>query len=172
MNWMLEECFSEIVSAGESAAQLVHILQKTGQTAATAESCTGGMVASQIVSIAGASEVFENGFITYCDQAKERLLQVSPQTLAAHTAVSAETAAEMASGCAKAGRADLALSVTGLAGPGGGTPSRPVGLVYIGCYYRERVLVQEYRFSGSREEIRCQAAAAALQLGCYCQRAR
>ena len=98
MNWMLEECFSEIVSAGESAAQLVHILQKTGQTAATAESCTGGMVASQIVSIAGASEVFENGFITYCDQAKERLLQVSPQTLAAHTAVSAETAAEMASG--------------------------------------------------------------------------
>ena len=172
MNWMLEEGFAEILPAVQSAEELVHILQKLRQTVATAESCTGGMTASRIVSVPGASEVFENGFITYCDRAKERLLQVSSRTLANCTAVSAETAAEMAAGCAKAGQAGLALSVTGLAGPGGGTPSRPVGLVYIGCFYRERILVQEYRFSGSREEIRCQAAAAALQLGCYCLRAR
>lgn len=172
MNWTLEEGFVEMLPAGESAATMVHILQKIRQTVATAESCTGGMTASLIVAVPGASEVFENGFITYCDRAKERLLQVSSQTLAQYTAVSAETAAEMAAGCARAGQADLALSVTGLAGPGGGTPSRPVGLVYIGCFYRERILVQEYRFSGGREEIRRQAAAAALQLGCYCLRTR
>lgn len=172
MNWMLEEGFQEIVPVSESAALLVEILKAIGQRVATAESCTGGLAASAIVSVPGASEVFENGFITYCDRAKHRLLQVSEKTLEEHTAVSAETAAEMAWGCAAAGQADLALAVTGLAGPGGGTEERPVGLVYVSAYYRDRVLVQEYHFTGSREEIRRQAAAAVLQLGGFMLRAR
>ncbi len=172
MKWSLEAGFEEIVPIGESAQSLVRALTAVGQTVATAESCTGGLAAAAIVAVPGASEVFRNGFITYCDAAKQRILGVSEATLAEHTAVSAETAAEMAAGCARAGQADLALAVTGLAGPGGGTPLRPVGLVYVGCYYRERVLVQEYRLQGNREEIRRQAAAAALQLGYYFLRLR
>lgn len=172
MEWSLTERFEKLIPAQESAQSLVRALTSIGQTVATAESCTGGLAAAAIVAVPGASEVFQNGFITYCDKAKQRILGVSEATLLAHTAVSAETAAEMAAGCARAGLADLALAVTGLAGPGGGTPLRPVGLVYVSCYYRERVLVQEYRLEGGREEIRGQAAAAALQLGYYFLRLR
>lgn len=172
MNWFLQNGFTELQPIGDSAEKVVNMLTALGQTAATAESCTGGMVASAIVSVPGASSVFENGFITYCDQAKHRILGVSEDTLSEHTAVSAEVAAEMADGCVKAGQADLGLSVTGLAGPGGGTKDKPVGLVYIGCCYHDRLLVQEYHFEGDREEIRRQAAAAALQPGYYCMRVR
>ena len=172
MVWSLEEGFEELVPAKESAQSLVRALTAIRQTVATAESCTGGLVAAAIVAVPGASEAFQNGFITYCDAAKQRILGVSKETLSKYTAVSAETAGEMAAGCARAGQADLALAVTGLAGPGGGTPLRPGGLVYVGCYYRERVLVQEYRLSGGRDEIRRQAAAAALQLGYYVLRLR
>ena len=172
MRWEMEEGFRDPVLPGESAALLVQALTAAGQTVATAESCTGGLVSAELVSIPGASEVFKNGFINYCDEAKHRILQVAQETLDRYTAVSGEVAAEMADGCARAGRADLALAVTGLAGPGGGTPERPVGLVYVSCFYRGRTLVQEYRFQGSREKIRRQAAAAALQLGYYCLRRR
>ena len=170
--WRMTECFDELLTAEENAARLVQILQLIHQTVATAESCTGGLVSAAIVSVPGASEVFHNGFITYCDEAKHRLLEVSQETLAKHTAVSAETAAEMAYGCTRAGQAELALAVTGLAGPGGGTPEKPVGTVYVSCCYRDRVLVQEYHFSGDREAIRNQATAAALQLGYFSLRAR
>ena len=131
MYWRMTEAFSELRSADENAADLVHVLQAIGQTVATAESCTGGLVSAAIVSVPGASNVFQNGFITYCDEAKHRLLQVKEETLAEYTAVSAETAAEMAFGCAVLGQADLTLAVTGLAGPGGGTKEKPVGLVYV-----------------------------------------
>ena len=170
--WSCEEGFSEMIPARKSAEELVRTLRTIGQTVATAESCTGGLTASHIVSVPGASEVFQTGFITYCDEAKIRILQVDPDTLRTETAVSARTAAQMAVGCARVGQADLALSVTGLAGPGGETPGRPVGLVYIGCFYRGRTLVQEYHLRGDRDEIRSQAAAFALQLGYYCLRAR
>lgn len=150
--------------------ELVALLQDRQETVATAESCTGGLVAAGIVSVPGASLVFQNGFITYSDQAKHRILQVSEETLTRHTAVSRETAGEMAVGCAAAGQADLALSVTGLAGPGGGTAERPVGLVYIGCSYHGILTVEEYHFEGDRERIRESAVCAALQLGILCMR--
>lgn len=146
----------------------MELLLKRGETLATAESCTGGMVAARIVSVPGASEVFGYGYITYSNEAKHRVLQVSEQTLAGYTAVSRETAEEMAAGCAKNAQADLALSVTGLAGPGGGTADKPVGLVYIGCCYRGDVTVKEYRFDGDRQQIREDAACAALELGILC----
>ena len=170
--WRMLEPFEEILSAKENAQNLVHMLADIDQTVTTAESCTGGLVSAAIVSVAGASAVFGNGFITYCDEAKHRLLGVSEETLDVYTAVSAEVAAEMAYGCAAAGQADLALAVTGLAGPDGGTEEKPVGLVYVSSCYRDRVLVQEYHFVGDREAIRAQAAAAALQLGYFSLRAR
>ena len=170
--WRVTEPFAELFSAEENAARLVEALQVIGQTVATAESCTGGLVSAAIVSVPGASNVFQNGFIAYCDEAKHRLLQVSQETLDIYTAVSAETAAEMAYGCCVRGQADLTLAVTGLAGPGGGTEEKPVGLVYVSCCYHERIMVQEYHFQGDREAIRSQAAAAALQLGYFCLRIR
>ena len=170
--WRMLEPFEELFPAEENASRLVELLRIIEQTVATAESCTGGLVSAAIVSVPGASQVFENGFITYCNDAKHRLLGVCQDTLDTYTAVSAETAAEMAFGCASVGQADLALAVTGLAGPDGGTEEKPVGLVYVSCCYRERVLVQEYRFSGDRDSIRRQAASAALQLGFFALRAR
>lgn len=150
--------------------ELVKCLLGRQETVATAESCTGGLVAAGIVSVPGASNVFQNGFITYSDDAKHRLLQVSKETLAKETAVSEKTAAEMAAGCALLGQADLALSVTGLAGPGGGTAEKPVGLVYIGCSYHGKITVEEYHFEGDRQQIREAAVCAALQLGILCMR--
>ena len=170
--WRMLEPFEEILSAEESAQNLVHLLVAIDQTVSTAESCTGGLVSAAIVSVPGASAVFENGFITYCDEAKRRLLGVTQDSLEAHTAVSAEVAAEMAYGCLAAGQSDLALAVTGLAGPDGGTDEKPVGLVYVSSCYRDRVLVQEYHFAGDREAVRAQATAAALQLGYFSLRAR
>ncbi len=172
MNWRMLDSFIEFYPAEDNAKNLVHLLRVIEQTVATAESCTGGLVSAGIVSRPGASYVFQNGFITYSDEAKHRLLGVSQETLDTYTAVSAEVAAEMAYGCAVAGQADLALAVTGLAGPDGGTEEKPVGLVYISSCYHDRVLVQEYHFEGDRESIRAQAAAAALQLGYFSLRIR
>ena len=162
--WRMTEPFEELLSAKECATNLVEILQAIGQTVATAESCTGGLVSSAIVSVPGASRVFCNGFITYCDEAKHRLLGVLEETLAVHTAVSAETAAEMAYGCAKSGQADLAVAVTGLAGPDGDEFGRPVGTVFVGFCDGPRTLAKQYRFSGDREAVRQQAIEAALNL--------
>ena len=170
--WCMLEPFTEIMSVEENAKNLVHVLEAIGQNIATAESCTGGRISDAIVSVPGASRVFGNGFITYCDEAKHRLLGVARETLDVYTAYSAEVSAEMAYGCAQAGQADLALAVTGLAGPNGGTEEKPVGLVYISSCYHDRVLVQEYHFEGDREAIRTQATAAALQLGYFSLRAR
>lgn len=99
---------------------------------ATAESCTGGMIASMLTDIEGSSAVFDRGFITYSNEAKTEMLGVSRTTLKAHGAVSREAALEMASGALQRSRAGIAISVTGLAGPGGGSPEKPVGLVWFG----------------------------------------
>ncbi len=170
--WEMQEAFAVLPDSGESAAELIKLLAEGGQTVSLAESCTGGLAAAALVSVPGASEVFENGFITYSDRAKNRILGVDRQVLQKYTAVSAQTAAWMARGCRRAGQADLAVSVTGLAGPGGGTEDKPVGLVYIGCCVGrpggERTVVQEYHFRGDRGEVRRQAAAAAMALGLEC----
>ena len=109
-----------------------------GWHVATAESCTGGLVAAALTAIAGSSDVVERGFVTYSNEAKSELLGVPPATIAAHGAVSAETAAAMAEGAVARAPVDLAVSITGVAGPGGGSAEKPVGLVYFGVARRGR----------------------------------
>lgn len=143
---------------------VVRLLQEKGLTVTTAESCTGGKLAGRLLNVAGASDVYREGYITYANASKEKLLGVQHETLLAHGAVSEETAAEMALGAAKAADADAALSVTGIAGPGGGTKEKPVGLVYIGCAAGGHVTVREYHFTGNREKNRDYAVVRALTL--------
>lgn len=132
---------------------------------ATAESCTGGLVAASLTAIAGASNVVECGFVTYSNKTKIEWLGVPPETIAAHGAVSAETAAAMARGAVARAGVDLAVSVTGVAGPGGGTPQKPVGLVYIGIATKDGAARVEQRiFSGNRGEVRRAALTLALEL--------
>lgn len=160
----MEEKFTGYFEAGELETELWRQLKKRGWTITTVESCTGGAVAARIVNVAGASDILRQAYVTYCDEAKNRLAGVSRETLEKYSAVSRETAGEMALGGAEAAEADVALSVTGLAGPGGGTEDKPVGLVYIGCAIRGQVRVRELHLQGSRGRIREQAAEAALSL--------
>lgn len=134
--------------------QIVKKLQEKGYTITTAESCTGGLLAGRILNVSGASEVYMEGYITYANEAKERILGVKHETLETHGAVSKETAEEMAIGAAKVAKADVALSTTGIAGPGGGTVEKPVGLIYISCFLNGEVQVRELRLHGTREENR------------------
>lgn len=145
-------------------AAVVKLLKKYGLTVTTAESCTGGMIAAKLVNVSGASEVFEQGFITYSNKAKRKLLGVGKNTLKKYGAVSSQTAGEMAAGVVEAAEADAGLSVTGIAGPDGGSDEKPVGLVYIGCMVRGTLSVEEHRFHGTRAEIREQSALSALDL--------
>ena len=112
---------------------VVHTLQEKGLTIATAESCTGGLIAQRLTSVSGSSEVFGYGFVTYWEQAKAKLVGVDPAVIEKYNVVSAPVAAQMALGAAKASGADIAVSVTGLAGPTGGDEVRPVGTVYLGA---------------------------------------
>lgn len=143
---------------------VVHLLEKYELTVTTAESCTGGMVASRIVNVPGASEVFNEGFITYSNKAKRKILDVSKSTLKKYGAVSEQTAREMAIGGVFAADADACVAVTGIAGPDGGTEEKPVGLVYISCCIKDDVTVEECHFHGTRTEIREQSALYALDL--------
>jgi nicotinamide-nucleotide amidase len=133
---------------------------------ATAESCTGGMVSAAITDLAGASNIFERGFVTYSNEAKAEMLGVSKETLARFGAVSAETAREMAAGGLAHSHADIAVSITGVAGPGGGTPEKPVGLVWFGVAVRGvEPRAEMRRFAGTgRAAIRRDSVAAALEL--------
>ncbi len=134
--------------------QIVGLLQEKKLTLATAESCTGGMLASRIIDVPGVSEVFKAGFVTYANEAKQNLLGVKEDTLAQFGAVSEQTAREMVLGAIKAAKADMAVATTGIAGPGGGTKEKPVGLVYIACGSADDIIVERCLFSGSRKEIR------------------
>lgn len=140
------------------------LLLARGFTVTTTESCTGGLLAGRLVNVPGISEVFKEGYITYSNEAKEKLLHVSHETLRIHGAVSEQTALEMAQGAAKAAGCEAALATTGIAGPLGGTPDKPVGLVYIGCFVNGITVVEEHRFSGERAQIRAMAVEAALSL--------
>ena len=143
---------------------VVRLLKKYELSVTTAESCTGGFLAGRIINVPGASEVFREGFITYSNKSKRRTLDVSKTTLKKYGAVSEQTAKEMATGGVFATDADICVAVTGIAGPDGGTPEKPVGLVYIACYLKDNVQVEEYHFNGNREKIREQTVVQALDL--------
>lgn len=149
-------------------SELVKKLTNKRYTITTAESCTGGLLSATLVNVSGASEVINCAFVTYANEAKEKFSGVQHETLLAHGAVSEETAAEMCRGCACLAQADMGLSTTGIAGPGGGTPDKPVGLVYIGCCLHDDVVVERHIFSGDRLQVRNQAVEAALDLAIRC----
>lgn len=134
--------------------RIVRILLEKHYTVTTAESCTGGLLAGRLLNVPGASSVYNEGYITYSNEAKERILGVSHGTLEQFGAVSPETAEEMARGAAYAARADVGLSTTGIAGPGGGTREKPVGLIYIGCYINGNTKVKKLCLHGTREQNR------------------
>ena len=138
--------------------------RERGLSLGTAESCTGGLVAARLTSVPGSSDVFRGGIVAYDNDVKVERLGVSQETLAAHGAVSAETAAAMAQGAREALRADMAVSDTGIAGPGGATPEKPVGLVYVHAQGPGGELALELLLSGDREAVRARATAAALHL--------
>lgn len=161
LEWYLKEKTALEKSLEES---VVELLAQKKMTVTTADSCTGGLIAGTLVNVAGASDVLNEGYVTYSNDAKERLVGVKHETLEEYGAVSEQTAREMAEGAAKAAGADAALSATGIAGPGGGTEEKPVGLVYIGCYVNGETTVKECRFEGSRMENRLHTVETALQL--------
>lgn len=143
---------------------VVRLLHKYGLTVATAESCTGGLIAGRLVNVPGVSDVFREGFVTYSNKAKRKYLDVGKGTLKKYGAVSEQTAKEMAIGGAFASDSDLCIAVTGIAGPDGGGEDKPVGLVYIAAYMKDTVTVEEYRFKGNRQKIREQTVVKALDL--------
>ena len=141
---------------------VVDMLKDQKLTLALAESCTGGEIAARIVNVPGASEVFGHGYVTYSNRAKRKCLGVKKATLKLEGAVSAKCAKEMAKGGCNAAEADICLSITGLAGPDGGTKETPVGTVFMGCCYNGKVVTREFHFTGNRTKIRQQATAHAL----------
>ena len=158
--------FEDFVFAFDEKTQLedsvVGILKTRHMTVTTAESCTGGLLSGRLINVAGASEVFNEGYVTYANASKEKLLGVRHETLELFGAVSEQTAAEMALGAAKASGADVAVSITGIAGPDGGTEEKPVGLVYIGCAIKGKARTRKFIFTGNREKNRENAVVCAL----------
>lgn len=154
-NFFLEQ------SAGVLTSARAHGLHIT-----TAESCTGGLIAALLTEIPGSSDVFERGFVTYTNIAKQEMLGVPPETLQAHGAVSRQTAKAMAEGALAHSHAELAVAVTGIAGPGGGTAQKPIGLVYLATAMKgEETIVKECRFGDpSREHIRLRTVKMALTM--------
>ena len=149
----------------ELAAQLIATLRAQNCTLAVAESCTGGLVSAALTDIAGASEVFDRGFITYSNQAKTDLVSVPAYMIERHGAVSAEVAAAMAEGAIQNSSADFSAAITGIAGPGGGSDDKPVGLVFIGvCQRGQPSGVKRYTFEDTgRAGIRAASVEASLQ---------
>ncbi|MFO1170894.1 MAG: CinA family protein [Hyphomicrobiaceae bacterium] len=121
----------------DRATSLIDLLRSKGLKLATAESCTGGLIAGAVTEVAGSSDVFDRGFVTYSNEAKAEMLGVPAALVATHGAVSPQVAREMAEGALRHSRADIAVAVTGVAGPGGGTAAKPVGLVYVCTAQRE-----------------------------------
>ena len=145
-------------------AAVLQLLDENKLTLATAESLTGGMLTSRLINVPGASEVIKTGFITYSNKSKRKYLGVKRSTLEKHGAVSEQCAKEMVKGCAAATKADAAISLTGIAGPDGGSEEKPVGLTYIGVSVLGSIKVKKFVFSGEREKIRESATATALTM--------
>ena len=149
---------------GQLAEQVGAALKSHGMMLATAESCTGGWVGEAVTSVAGSSHWYDRGFITYTNQSKQEMLGVSADTLAEFGAVSEQTVREMAAGALKHSRADITLAISGIAGPGGATPGKPVGTVCIAWATRSGAgQSQRFHFQGGRAEVRRQAVVAALR---------
>ncbi|MGQ0527484.1 MAG: CinA family protein [Alphaproteobacteria bacterium] len=145
--------------------KLAVLMEKKKVTLAVAESCTGGMLSSAITARSGASTNFERGFITYSNEAKIELLNVAPEVIENKGAVSRETAETMALGAVNNSHAEIAVSITGVAGPDGGSEDKPVGRVYIAyADSKQKTSVNEYNFSGNRQSIREQSTRAALEM--------
>jgi len=149
----------------DQARSLLALMDAKGMTLASAESCTGGLIAAALTAIAGSSSVVMAGFVTYSNDAKQKMVDVRAESLTQHGAVSAEVVREMAEGARDRAGVSLALSCTGIAGPGGATPGKPVGLVFIGCA-REgtSTMVERHVFPGDRAAVRAATVAAALDL--------
>ncbi len=143
---------------------VVDLLLANGLTACTVESCTGGMLSARLINVPGVSEVFKSGYVTYSNKSKRRLLGIKKNILLKHGAVSEQIAREMAKTAVALAKTDVCVSTTGIAGPDGGTPEKPVGLVYIACNVCGRITVKECHFHGSREKIRESTVSAALSL--------
>ena len=143
---------------------VVDLLAANKLTACTVESCTGGMLSARLINVPGVSEVFKSGYVTYSNKSKRKLLGIKKNILMKHGAVSEQIAREMAKTAATLARTDVSVSTTGIAGPDGGTPEKPVGLVYIGCNVCGRITVKECHFHGTREKIRESTVSAALSL--------
>jgi nicotinamide-nucleotide amidase len=152
------------VESREAAHAVIDLCRERGWTLATAESCTGGLVGAALTARAGASDAYVGGVIAYSNDAKRSRLGVLDETLQAHGAVSAETAVSMAAGARRALDSDVAVSVTGVAGPGGGTPEKPVGLVYISVEAPDGGVTEKLQLEGDRDSIRTEATFAALRL--------
>lgn len=147
----------------ELAREVAAALKARGLSLVTAESCTGGWVAMALTAIAGSSDWFERGYVTYSNAAKREELGVSEETLQRHGAVSEETAREMAAGALKHGRGQVALAITGVAGPTGGTRDKPVGTVCFAWAQGSKISSRTRRFDGDRESVRRQSVVHALQ---------
>jgi nicotinamide-nucleotide amidase len=147
----------------ELARRLGDRLKAANAVLAIAESCTGGWAAQVVTSVAGSSAWFDRGFVTYSNEAKQEMLGVRAETLRAHGAVSEPTAREMAHGALERSRATVAVSITGVAGPGGGTPDKPVGTVCFAWARGRDVRSESRRFSGDRESVRRQSVVRALE---------
>lgn len=143
-----------------------NLLSKYNLTVSTAESCTGGMIASNITDLSGASSYFGMGVVTYSNEAKSKLIGVSSETLEKYGAVSEQTAREMAQGVRKLSGSDISISVTGIAGPTGGTKEKPVGLVYIAVSGKFGTVVTENMFGNGRTEVRKSTVKKAISLAC------
>ena len=129
-----------------------------------AESCTGGLLAANLTRLPGSSAWFDMGFVTYSNEAKQQMLNVNPTTLAHYGAVSEEVVREMALGALISSKADYALSISGIAGPAGGSEDKPVGLVWFGLASKKRIWAESKHFNGERDQIRAQAVQYAIQL--------
>lgn len=147
------------------AISTLQACREAGLMLATAESCTGGMVAAALTSVAGSSDVVERGFVTYSNHAKTEMLGVDAGLIAVHGAVSEPVAQAMAEGAVAHSRADIAIAITGIAGPSGGSPDKPVGLVHFACArHGQATMLQQNIFEGDRDSVREQAAIAALEM--------
>jgi nicotinamide-nucleotide amidase len=152
-------------TSGEELEEVIgKLLKERKETLAVAESCTGGLLSNRITNVSGSSNYFERGFVTYSNEAKIENLGVPKDLILKYGAVSKEVAEAMAIGVRKIAKTDYGLSITGIAGPTGGTPEKPVGLVYIGLAWKDGVLVTRNQFLGDRESIKFQSTQKALDM--------
>ena len=151
-------------SSDELVEQLVSLLCASTLKLATAESCTGGMIGALCTSISGSSQWYVGGCVTYTNELKIKMLDVSADTLEEFGAVSVEVAAEMATGVARSCGADVSISTTGIAGPTGGTDAKPVGTVCIGCHVQGDTYASMFHFQGDRHSVRSQSVSKALEM--------